>query len=705
MRPTLTHIHFLVAAGLLAACAGTTPAEEPAVPEEPGQAPAAAAPGEAAAPAPAPAVRRNVPPPPPDPLAHRDDVPPDRRVMLVIDGEERIVHEDAARAAGYGIVSLRDDWTPYIFQPMQDAEGQALENRYRRIFIGLANDELDEDGRALPDDEKNYLEVFGIPPAMSVLRERSVGDADKACHAEIDYALIAKLDKLTYRSDAKERKHQREVARDEKRLEEAMKKVGVDSYAALVAADDGWQDAVDKVERYALEKAVLDQIEKRLDCDEHNHKRYRHKKGQLDDGLRLALRRFQRKHKLYEHTNLKGQTMKVMARPPLQTNYAAFVRALTERVVAATGVLEDGTATVGGKTPTYVGRDGKTHEVRNLVEEFVQATLKQAGVDTPEKLLEFFRRHPAEHFQWLRVGVKFPELPEYYSGHMELDMEIDRGDVWYDPPWDDTGKRVYQRRAQMPKLSIYVTYNDQRFRLIRWPTTIGGWRAEQAPNGYEYYRYKGSDIGDRVIRKVIAGPVWVPPASTPLRSLAKRTYINGKAQGVVNYDELGPSYLSAYGLVAGYFVVPGKDGRPDWDNGIRAHGSSDYMSIRSEQRYSHGCHRLMNHSAVRLYGFLLNRRNSVVEGDQPIRHHRQFLYKDGVYELRLLTRGFQFKLDPPLPVKVLEGRIKGRRSKPINDYVKIPGHKYPDSTPKPGAADPESKAADGEKKIKGEDDA
>ena len=33
--------------------------------------------------------------------------------------------------------------------------------------------------------------------------------------------------------------------------------------------------------------------------------------------------------------------------------------------------------------------------------------------------------------------------------------------------------------------------------------------------------------------------------------------VNG-GRWVVNYDELGPGYLSAYGLVAGYFVVPGR---------------------------------------------------------------------------------------------------------------------------------------------------
>ncbi len=252
----------------------------------------------------------------------------------------------------------------------------------------------------------------------------------------------------------------------------------------------------------------------------------------------------------------------------------------------------------------------------------------------------------------------------------------------------------------MPKLSLYTTYRDQRIRLVRWPTTIGGWRKDLASNGYVYLKYKGSDVGDRVIRKVIAGPTWVPPESTPLNSMAKRQYVNGKAQPIVNYAEMGPGYLSAYGLVAGYFVIPGKEGRPDQDRGIRAHGSSDYMSIRSAQRFSHGCHRLLNHSAVRLYGFILNHRRIVVEGDQPISHQRQFLYNDVVHHVRLPSRGFQYTLDPPLPVSVKKGRIRGELKKPIEGYVKIPGEAYPGDMPGEGGGEGEERAG-----TDGDDDA
>lgn len=646
-----------------------------------------------------------------DPLRHRDDLPPEQRTLLVLDGEERIVDVDAARAAGYQIVDLTDEWTPFIFGSIYGADGEELENRYRRIFIGLANDETDGDGRNLRDEEDNYLEVFGIPPSLSVIRGRFIGDEEKACHKAIDYELLAKVDRVTDHHSRSGRKAAKAVAKGRDALKAAFKKYEVLDFEALrVSAPEAaaeLDDTFREVRSFDLESKAIVEIDKRLDCDDHNAKSYKHKKGELDHGLRLAIRRFQRKHKIYEHTNLRGETMVFMGMPPIQTNWEALRRAMTERVVAATSILEDGSAVRKNEPITFEGKDGETHPVRNLVAEFTDAAMAQAGLDTPERALAFFKRHSTDDLKWLKVAIKFPPLPEYYGPHMDLDLVVDRGDVWYDAPFNSSGKAIGQSRGRMPKLYLYLTYNGQRFPLVRWGTTIGGWREEQAANGYLYYKYKGSDVGDRVIRKIIAGPTWVPPETTPLRALAKRKYVNGGRQGVVNYDEMGPGYLSAYGLVAGYFVVPGKeeDGSRDYDNGIRAHGSSDYMSIMSSARFSHGCHRLMNHQSVRLYGFLLNHRTMKVVGDQPINHQRQFLYEGEVFEVRLPSRGFRYDLTPPLPVKVLEGNIKGHARRPIEGFVKVPGKDYPDLAPgeRPSGPDDRGGESDGGAAGDGED--
>ena len=37
----------------------------------------------------------------------------------------------------------------------------------------------------------------------------------------------------------------------------------------------------------------------------------------------------------------------------------------------------------------------------------------------------------------MRVAIKLPARPDYYSDHMDLSIVVDRGDVWYDLPFDE----------------------------------------------------------------------------------------------------------------------------------------------------------------------------------------------------------------------------------------------------------------------------
>jgi hypothetical protein len=372
-----------------------------------------------------------------------------------------------------------------------------------------------------------------------------------------------------------------------------------------------------------------------------------------------------------------GGGVDALARPLLENDTHALFRVLRERVIDATGVIEDGSM---GSLP-------------NLADDLTRQAAEQLGVATTEGALAFFKRHPAGAFARLRVAVKLPPGPAYHGPHMDLSISIDRGEVWYDLPWDAAGERLPQPRKRYPQFTLLAKVDGKQQPLVRWRTTIGGWRAEQATDGYEYFRYKGSDIGPRVIRQIVAGPVWIAPASTPIRSLLKTKRVQGSFQKVINYDELGPGFLSAYGLVAGYFVVPGRDGRPDFDNGIRAHGSAEYLSMYSPTGFSHGCHRLPNHLAIRLYSFILRHRSMRVMGDQPSGFSRQFLVENDVYEMRIPSRGYEFRLDPPLPVNVLEGTIKGTLTEPVLTYVAKPGVRYPGPPPAvPVANTPEARA-------------
>jgi hypothetical protein len=616
----------------------------------------------------------------------RPDLPPDQRALLVLGQpghpEERWIDAEAAEGAGYTLVDLSDDWTPFIFEEQVTAEGEPLPNRYRRIFLGLANDQLDEDGEPLPPGAKNYLELYGIPPSMGVLRARFVEDEQHPCHDQESADAIDAVETVTYVAPADIKKDERRLAKVREELEKARKKAHLATVEELAEKQPAFAPKVKMLERRAAEKPAMAAVERRLTCEGLLGAKggAKHTTGIYDDAMRLAVRRFQQKHMIYEANYLRRKTVDALARPLVDNDYDDLTRALRERVVAAAAIVEDGSAS-------------KTH---NLVDEYLKTALDQMQLTDGAAALAFFKRHPAPEFKRLRVAIKLPPRPDYYSDNMDLSIVVDRGDVWYDLPFDEKGHYKPQPRKKYPSLTLYTKVGSKLTPLARWRTTIGGWRSEQAANGYEYFRYKQSDVGPRVIRNVVSGPVWIAPASTPIRSLTKGKTVNGKWQRVVNYDELGPGYLSAYGLIAGYFVVPGQNGRNDFDNGVRAHGSSDYLSIYSANGFSHGCHRLPNHIAIRMYSFILQHRNMTVVGDKTMNFARQFLSKDVAFEIRLPSRGYYYVLDPPLPVNVLEGEIKGDAKKPVAGYVATPWGKYPPGLPVPAAPDSaEAKAGGG----------
>src|SRR5205807_677496 len=121
---------------------------------------------------------------------------------------------------------------------------------------------------------------------------------------------------------------------------------------------------------------------------------------------------------------LRPETVAAMARTLLENDHAALLRTLTERVVSAANILEDGSIERKDQpVPTWTAADGKEQPIRNLVNEALDAAVTQLGLETPQKALAFFRRHPAADFQWLRAAVRMPSVPEYYSSQMDLSVE------------------------------------------------------------------------------------------------------------------------------------------------------------------------------------------------------------------------------------------------------------------------------------------
>jgi hypothetical protein len=649
--------------------------------------------------APPPAHRKRAPAKPdPDALTSAADLPPERRAVQVVNGEERIVDAELAATRGLTVVDLSDSWAPFVFADGRAPDGGVLPNRYREVFVGLANDRSDGDGQPLRPGEKNYLELYGVPPSLSVLRARVLADAGAVCAT--DAAKLLAVDSVATWGSSTESKELGKAQARALRLEQARVQAGVATIEELATADPKRAKAARDIaaaRRFDTERAAFAEVEKRLIC-ERLMDPAKHKPGRYDTVMRLAMLDFQQKNVVIAQGDITRGTLEALARSPLDNAFAALRRVLAERVAYAGGFIEDGSvgAREGETAPTYKGASGERVPVPDLVGEASSALLARLGIATPADALTFFRRHPREDFRWLKAVVRFPAPPPYYQARMDLMAEIDRGDIWYDYPFDAKGRRLPQPRGHYPAFTLYVRWQGERVPLCRWRTTIGGWRTELASDGEEYLRYKDSDVGPRVWRHIVAAPVWVPPPSSPLGGMVKTKWVNGLITRVTNYDEVGPGYLSAYGLVAGIHedVRKRAGGAVSYsDNGIRTHGTFDYTSLRG--RFSHGCHRLQNNLAVRLFSFVLQHRAMRVLGAMALDSRRTFWSDGEVFDMRLATRGFYFELDPPLPVETLEGQIKGALQKPIAGYLRKPGVTYASSAPPPAPGDPASKAGSG----------
>jgi lipoprotein-anchoring transpeptidase ErfK/SrfK len=569
------------------------------------------------------------------------------------DGVERgRVCREAAGERGLTVVDLSDDWTPRVLA--RTADGVTPE--YHPTYVAIANEQLPDDAEVADA----LAELYGVTPALSVVRARLADDERHACWSAIDPAPIAALTRAWSMSD-KARVHAADARRRSlaKRLEAARKKHELPDLAS-VSAVPGYAKLVAKWQDLDALHAGLVAAQRRLDCEGVLIKEK--VEGEFTWRTGNAVELFQRRHFLMPNERLDAETREAMGRDSRELDFRLALRILRERVVDASGLLEDGSA-ADGPVPV-LGRmldpenmqQARGHEplpdaAGDLVHPATEAAARALGWTDAAAVERFLD----EHHGGYEVAIALPARPAYHGEHMELEAVLDRGDVWYDErPIRHTAKR-------RPTLILYAKDGDVRRPLVRWPSTIGGWADVRLPSGTVRQKWKESDVGKRVWKELYAGPTWTPPPTTPDRDLVRNLW-NGRYR--LKTEIFGPGAHSAYGLV---MLIHHKERKKDGvifdydDNGIRTHGSSTVTSIVNGT--SHGCHRLYNQLAVRLGGFLLHHRRYLVRGEQTIGYRRRVRYK-GDYEARVDTKGFMYELTPPVPVDVLEGKILSKRKKP-----------------------------------------
>jgi hypothetical protein len=606
--------------------------------------------------------------PPPQPVP----APQAPAGITMVDGGRNVGQTTAegARRDGLTVVDLSDEWLPFIFSEEPD-KPQPL----RRDLIAMVNGRLPRSAAMARAREDRYFEAFGIFPSLNLIRRRLADGKRHACHEKVpDKAL--------------EQMSPRSVIVPE---EPEKKTTATEGATGAVPSPPPEPPPPRKPLSPAAQRAVV-AMQAHLRCEgllPHGAKHAR-----MDPRTVAGLQIYQRLHMIADHGRIDLETRNLLLADSLELDFRALLRALRERVADATGLLEDGSA--AGVLGQVQGRMLDSAEFRPLPLEGATAAPASALVTPAPDLIAAATQAASQALGWTSpdavlastlvvtptppaarkgarqpaaqrgpaplpsaVAIRLPPLPAYHNPKMELRAEIDRGEVVLKrPALDKDGKKKWQPPvSDRPTLTLYARTGEREVALCRWPTTIGGWKTIQQSDGSMALKYKESVTGDALWPEVLATPTWHPAPGMPTRRLLVRhgdTY-------APKTEVIGPGYRAAYGLVAiTHLQIEGRDeqGQPQlMDHRIRTHGSAAYRSVKRGE--SSGCHRLHNHLALRLAGFLVRHHGHVRDGIVPEDYVRHLEYKGQQVDLADDNKGYRFQLTPPVPVTVLDGDVRG----------------------------------------------
>jgi hypothetical protein len=602
-----------------------------------------------------------------------------------------------ARKEGLTVVDLSDDWLPYVFSQTED-KPQPL----RPFLLDLANGRLRTGRQYARPHEDRFFEVFGIFPSLNLVRRRLADKKRHACHDRVKDGVLEELSPKNVIPPEELEKIPN--PNPETRAETPMVTTGKTisprpltemEHRAVIA-----MQAHLRCEDLLAGKAVA---------------------GRMDRRTAEGLKVYQHLHQLADSSKIDADTRAVLLGNSREHDFRLLLRVLRERVVDATGLLEDGSAIgvqgqVQGRMldspefqPLAVSTDkdkpqadaapaspaspAGTAPVAPVPGKPVAATADASPKIVPASdLIAPATNAAAEALGWkstdavlastlvsappagskrkapkgkgpaplpLAVAIKLPPLPPYHGPKMELRAEIDRGDVVLErPKVDKDGHKKWKPPvADRPTLTLYAKAGDHEVALCRWPTTIGGWKTFEKKDGTMALKYKESVTGDAVWPEVLATPTWHPAPGMP----TKRLVIKVGDTFQPKTEIIGPGYRAAYGLVAivhHQIMEKNEKGEPQlMDLRIRTHGTPGYRSVKRGE--SNGCHRLHNFEALRLSAFLIKHHENVRDGLVPEDYVRNLSYKGQTVALESESKGYRFKMTPPVPVTVLEGDVKG----------------------------------------------
>ena len=596
-----------------------------------------------------------------------------------------------ARRDGLTVVDLSDDWLPYVF-----SEEPGKPEPLRPFLIDLANGRFRPTSAYARAREDKYFEAFGVFPSLNMMRRRLADRRRHTCHDRVRDKV---LEEMSPKSQILPEEPEKPANPSPAATGDAAKPASGDPAAAPTPATP----VADKPPRKPLsptEKRAVIAMQAHLRCEDLLPAKA--KSGRMDPRTVAGLQIYQRLHMIADNGRIDSESRAVLLADSRELDFRALLRALRERVVDATGLLEDGSALgvageVQGRTldsaefrplplqaskapaapgePAAVaaGAPAKITGAPDLISAATQVASQALGWTSPDAVLaSTLVAAPAPSRKGRKppvrkgvlplpaaVAIRLPPPPPYHSPKMELRAEIDRGEVVLArPQLDKDGHKKWRPPvSDRPTLTVFARSGDGEVALARWPTTIGGWKTIQKSDGTMALKYKESITGDALWSEVLAGPTWHPPSGLPVRKLLVK-----RGDTFVPKSEIvGPGYRAGYGLVAivhqQIMGVNEKGEKQLQDLLIRTHGTPAYRSVKRGE--SAGCHRLHNYLAIRLTGFLVKHRENTRDGLVHEDYVRKLEYQGQQVALESDAKGYRFKLTPPVPVTVLDGDVRG----------------------------------------------
>jgi hypothetical protein len=588
---------------------------------------------------------------------------------------------EAARKEGLTVVDLSDDWLPYVFSQTPD-KPQPL----RPFLLDLANGRTRQGKQYARPREDRFFEVFGIFPSLNMVRRRLADKKRHACHDKVKDAVLEEL--APKNVIPPEELEKIPNPNPETRAETPMVTTG---------------RTISPRPLTEQEKRAVIAMQAHLRCED--MLRGKATPGRMDRWTAEGLKVYQHLHQLADNSKIDLDTRTVLMGDSREHDFRLLLRVLRERIVDATGLLEDGSAVgvqgqVQGRVldspefqplaveaekraagapgaeaaPAVADASAKIRPASDLIAPATHAAAEALGWKSPEtglannlpppgpppgskKPRKAVGKGPAP--LPLAVAIKLPPLPPYHGPRMDLRAEIDRGEVVLErPKIDASGKKKWKPPvADRPTITVYAKAGDHEVALMRWPTTIGGWKTFEKKDGTMALKYKDSVTGDALWPEVLATPTWHPAPGMPTKKLLIKRGDTFEPKTEI----IGPGYRAAYGLIAIphlQIMEKNEKGEPQlMDLRIRTHGTPGYRAVKRGE--SNGCHRLHNFEALRLAAFLVKHHEHVRDGLVPEDYVRKLTYKGQEVALESESKGYRFKLTPPVPVTVLEGDVKG----------------------------------------------